>query len=324
MVARALARDLRARGQEVRVVHRAGGPLDLAGAEEAWIDASRADDVEDATEGAACVYHCARPGPLEWPPALLWLARGVVEGTRRNGVHLVVLDDLSAYGRSSTIGPGSATRPCSPGGDLRARAAAIFLAPEARGNRRVAVARAADLFGPGATTAPLLGERFLRCVLAGRGAPAYGDPDLPHSYAYLPDVVRALVALGASPVAEGIHLLPVEPAESTARVFGRFYGALGIEPALSRRSAWRVWLREFLHPGSEEIAERLFQWRQPLVVDDARIRRELGVGTTPWDVAVRETLAWARGAFGPSVRPGRRPAGMVARAKGARSCHQDG
>jgi nucleoside-diphosphate-sugar epimerase len=183
----------------------------------------------------------------------------------------------------------------------------------------VIVARAADLFGPGATTAPLLGERFLRRVLAGRGAPAYGDPDLPHSYAYLPDLVRALVALGASPLAEGVHLLPVQPAESTAQVFGRFYEALGIPPALSLRSDWGARLRAFVRPGNEELVERLFQWKQPLVVDDARIRRELGVGITPWDVAVRETLAWARCAYGPSARPVRRRAGNGARTRGERS-----
>jgi hypothetical protein len=59
-------------------------------------------------------------------------------------------------------------------------------------------------------------------------------------------------------------------------VFGRFYGALGLEPSLSRRPAWAAWL-----------------WNQPLVVDDARIRRARGVRATPWEVAVRETLAWA-------------------------------
>ncbi|MGA8890470.1 MAG: NAD-dependent epimerase/dehydratase family protein [Anaeromyxobacteraceae bacterium] len=312
MVARSLARALRAAGRDVRVVHRTEGHLDLGGAEEAHADATRAGDVEDVTEGAACVYHCARPGPLEWPPGILWLARGVAEGTRRNGVDLVVLDDLSAYGRAVVVGPGTESRPCSPGGVLRAQAASLFLAPEARGRRRVIVARTADLFGPGADRAPLLGERFLRCVLSGRPAPAYGNPDLPHSYAYLPDVVRALVALGESPLAGGVYLLPAEPAESTVRVFGRFYAALGLEPALSRRSAWGAWLREFMHPGSEELAERIFQWKQPLVVDDVRIRREMGVGSTPWDEAVQGTLAWARDAFGTATRPVRRRRGIVA------------
>ncbi|HET8733431.1 MAG TPA: NAD(P)-binding domain-containing protein, partial [Anaeromyxobacteraceae bacterium] len=105
MMGHSLAQRLKALGHDVRVVHRTRGRADGPDVEEAFADASRPDDVEDVTEGAACVYHCARPGPQEWPPALLWLARGVAEGTRRNGVRLVVLDDLSAYGHSAAVGP---------------------------------------------------------------------------------------------------------------------------------------------------------------------------------------------------------------------------
>lgn len=309
-VGRALARALRGRGQGVRVVHRSAARLDLGGADEAFADLCSADDVEDVTEGAACVYDCARPGPVEWPPAMLWLRRGVLEGTRRNGVHLVVVDDLSAYGRAAAIGAATPLDPCSPGGRIRARAASLLLARESGRRRRVVVARAADFFGPDAGTETLFGERFLRRVLAGRAAPVYGNPELPHSYAYLPDVVRALVALGASPAAEGAYLLPVEPVEPTATVIGRFYDALGLTPAVAPRSSLVARLREFLRPGTEAIAERIFQWRQPLVVDDVRIRRDLGLTTTPWDVAVWRTVEWALGAYG--------------RAKGAESCLRDG
>ncbi len=309
-VGRSLARALRDRGHAVRVVHRTPARLDLGGVDEAFVDLTSADDVEDVTEGATCVYDCARPGPQEWPPAILWLLRAVVEGTRRNGVNLVVVDDLSAYGRAPAIGAATPLRPCSPGGRLRARVASLLLAREAGGRRRVVLARAADFFGPDAGPGALLGERFLRRVLAGRAAPAYGDPRLPHSYAYLPDVVRALVALGASPAAEGAYLLPVEPVETTATVIGRFYDAIGLAPALARRSSLVARLREFLRPGTEAIAERLFQWRQPLVVDDVLIRRDLALTTTPWEVAVWRTVEWALGAYG--------------RAKGARSCLRDG
>jgi nucleoside-diphosphate-sugar epimerase len=310
MLGRSLARSLKALGHDVRLVHRTRGRADGSDVEEAFADASRPDDVEDVTEGAACVYDCARPGPQEWPPALVWLARGVAEGTRRNGASLVVVDDLSAYGHATAVGPGTALRPCSAGGFLRAQTASIFLAPGARGRRRVVVARAADLFGPGATTAPLFGERFLRRLLAGRRPGAYGNPALPHSYGYLPDVVRGLVALGASPSADGVYLLPVEPPEPTFRVFSRFREALGLDPGLARWWPWGARLREFLRPGTEEVADRLFQWKQPLVVDDGRIQRELHVGTTAWDVAVRETLTWAMGVYG--------------REKGAKSWWRDG
>jgi nucleoside-diphosphate-sugar epimerase len=39
-----------------------------------------------------------------------------------------------------------------------------------------------------------------------------------------------------------------------------------------------------------------YQWEQPYVLDDSKVRRELGLEPTPWDEAIATTVAWANGA----------------------------
>ncbi len=313
-----LARSLRARGHEVRVVRRTCARVPRDGVEVAFADASDPEEVARATDGAACAYHCARPGRTDWPRSLPWLTRGVVEGTRRSGVDLVVLDDLASFGRARSVDPGTPIHPCSASGAIRAESEAIVLDEAARGGRRVVLARSADLFGPGAVASPVLGEDFLRRLLAGKPASVYGDVDLPHSYAYLPDVVEGLLALGTSPFATGTYLLPVEPPETTRSVIRRFHEALGIEPGIGHRSIWALRIREFFSDGAEDVVDRLYQWQQPLLVDDARIRDELHVRSTPWHAAIQETLRWARRAYAPA-HPGPSP-----RKEGETSCRRGG
>jgi hypothetical protein len=75
----------------------------------------------------------------------------------------------------------AAGRDLAPDVDGFARAAA-----EA-GRVRIAIGRASDFFGPGITESAL-GERVFAKALARKSADFLGNPDLPHTYSYVPDV----------------------------------------------------------------------------------------------------------------------------------------
>jgi hypothetical protein len=51
-------------------------------------------------------------------------------------------------------------------------------------------------------------------------------------------------------------------------------------------------------PVVREVVEMTYQWCQPFVVDDAKIRAAFGLAPTPWDDAIDATVAWARDAYG--------------------------
>ena len=72
---------------------------------------------------------------------------------------------------------------------------AELLAAEAAGRVRVAIGRAADFFGAGATESTL-GQRVFGNAVAGKRADFIGNPDLPHTYSYVPDIAAGLATLG--------------------------------------------------------------------------------------------------------------------------------
>ena len=150
----------------------------------------------------------------------------------------------------------------------------------------------ADFFGPGATLSAIFGERFFARVRGGKPGESFGDPDMLHSYSYVPDVVSGLLALGTSSSADGVYMLPVQPAEATRAVIERCYRVLGKSLGVARVPTWALRMMGLFDPSIRELVEMIYQWEQPFVVDDTRLRTELGVAATPWDDAIAATAAW--------------------------------
>jgi hypothetical protein len=59
-----------------------------------------------------------------------------------------------------------------------------------------------------------------------------------------------------------------------------------------------------------EVAEMMYQWEVPFIVDDTRFRSTFGVAATPVETQVAETAAWARRHYGldATARGGRQAA----------------
>jgi len=291
-----VARELLARGHRVRMGRRSAGPSRVPGVETVSLDVRDADAVARAAEGAAVVYNCVNPLYTDWPKMLVPMTRGIVEGTQRAGAKLVALDCLYMYGDTRHMSEASAMAPVSKKGALRVQSAEILLEADAQGGAGVAIGRAADFFGP-ETPLALFGEQLWQRVLAGKSAQVFGDPDQVHSYSYTPDVAKGLVALGTSD-ARGVWMLPVQPAETTRALIARFSRALGQEIRISPVPTWLLRGLGLFQPVLGEIAEMTYQWQQPYVLDDSCFRSAFGLTPTPWDIAVTETLRWARATYG--------------------------
>lgn len=282
-----VARLLSERGHRVRIARRTAAPSRASGLETIALDVRDGDAVARATEGASVVYSCVNPLYHQWPEMLLPMVRGIAEGTERSGARLVALDCLYMYGDTTHMNEASPVAPVSKKGALRAEAGEILLAAGA------AIGRAADFFGPDAPLS-ILGEHFWRRVLAGKSAQMFGDPDQLHTYSFTPDVARGLVALGSRADTRGVWMLPVQPAETTRAVVGRFARALGRDIAISAIPTWLLRAAGVFDPTMRELAEMTYQWKQPYVVDDSKLRSTFGIGATAWDDAVAQTVSWAR------------------------------
>ena len=123
----------------------------------------------------------------------------------RNGALLVCLENLYGYGPTGGK-PMTEDLPLAATtvkGRTRAAMTAELLAAADAGRVRVAIGRASDFFGPGVTQGSTLGERVFGNALAGMRADFIGNPDLPHTYSYVPDIAAGLATLGTDARAAG-------------------------------------------------------------------------------------------------------------------------
>jgi hypothetical protein len=280
------------------------------GVEVASADVSTPEGAARALAGAAVAYHVANPRYHTWAETLLPMTHAIVEGARRTGAALVVLDNLYGYGDTARMTETTPVAPRSKKGALRAAAAAHVFEAARRGDLRAILGRAADFVGPGAVRAAVFGERFWPALLAGRAVDVFGDVDLPHSYSALDDVAAGLAALGTTAGddvwrgAQDTHVwhLPVTAPASTRAWVEAFAAEAGVPARMRGTPAWLLRLLGMTFmPEAGELPEMMYQWRAPFVLDDGAFRARFGSSGTPMATVVRESVTWARAAFAPGA-----------------------
>lgn len=292
---------LLSRGERVRQVRRgAPGPA-REGLEWRSGDLSNPVFAEEVMRGANVAYHAVNARYHEWAKLLPGLNQGILEGASRTGTKLVVLDNLYMYGRpDGPMTEDSPIQPCSKKGAIRARLSEELLDAHSKGRARVVIGRASDFFGPNVTLAAVFGDRFYTRVLSGKAGEALGNPAMPHSYSYGPDVAEGLRLLGES---DGVDVLgrvwhlPVAYTGPTADIVSKVIEALGGRSGLTTLPSWLLHGLGLFVKEIGEVPEMTYQWQVPYVLDDTRFRERFGVLPTPVDDAVRATAAWAKGHY---------------------------
>ncbi|MFJ8039816.1 NAD-dependent epimerase/dehydratase family protein [Kitasatospora sp. NPDC096147] len=293
----ATARELAGQGHRVRVVTRSGRPAET-GVEHLALDATDPTRLAEAAEGAAAIHSCAAP-PLhrwtvDWPP----LAASLFAAAEASGAVLVLLGNLYGYGPAAT-GPLTEDLPLAATGPKGRTRAAIWeqaLALHQAGRIRAVELRASDFFGPGVTDGGHLAARAVPRVLAGKGVSVLGDPDVPHSWTYLPDVARALAeAAGDERTWGRAWHVPTEPARSAREMVAGLATAAGVAaPKVGRLPSAVLAVAGLLSPLLRELRETRYQFDRPFVVDSSAYESALTVRATPLPEQWDATVAWWR------------------------------
>jgi nucleoside-diphosphate-sugar epimerase len=251
-----------------------------------------------ACAGAGVAYLCANVPYTDWPEKWPPLAAGILEGAARAGVKLVYGDNLYSYGPvDGPLHEGLAPAATGRKGRVRARIAADLLAAHGAGRVRVAIGRASDFYGPWATESSLLGSRVIPAAFAGRPAQVLGALDTPHTFTFIRDYARGLATLGAHAEAFGqVWHVPSAPAPTQRELLALVWAEADVgAPRVKAAPSWLVRALALASPIMRELAEMLYEWERPYVVDHSKFERAFGAVTTPHREAVRETVAWFRG-----------------------------
>jgi nucleoside-diphosphate-sugar epimerase len=293
-VGRLVAEQLAGRGDDVVAVNRTGEG-GIRGASVVGGDATDPAFTTRAAAGADVVYFCLNAmNYARWAEEFPPLQRAVLAAAQAAGARLVVLDNLYAYGPTGgrDLVESLAANPTSAKAATRAAMTAELLDAHGAGRVEVAIGRASDYFGPGATRSAL-GESVFGTALTGRTAQVMGNPGRLHSYSYTPDVAAGLITLAThDEAAGGIWHLPVAETRTTRRIVEQVYGLAGHRPRLFAAGRTALRLAGMAKPALRDYLHTLYQFTERWVVDDTKFRTAFGDRATPLDDALATTLRW--------------------------------
>jgi nucleoside-diphosphate-sugar epimerase len=209
----------------------------------------------------------------------------------------VSLENLYGYGSTGGMPMTEDLPLAATTGKGRTRAAmtAELLAAADAGRVRIAIGRASDFFGAGVTQGSTLGERVFGNALAGRRADFIGNPDLPHTYSYVPDIAAGLATLGTDPRAAGqVWHLPGPPTVTTRELLDLVAAEIGHQVGIRSVPKLAVRALALASPMMRELAEMSYQFDQPFILDTSKYQSTFAAGGTPLADAIAATLAWYR------------------------------
>lgn len=293
-VGTATARLLAERGERVRVVTRRGTGPEHQAIERVAADAADADRLAALTDGADALYNCANPEyhtwATDWPP----LAAALLTAAERSGAVLATVGNLYGYGPVDA--PMTETTPLAATGvkgRVRNRMWADALAAHRAGRARITEVRGSDYIGLGGTSLPMM---VLPKVLAGQRVFLPVAWDAPHTWTYVGDVARTLVAAATDPRAWGrAWHVPSAPPVSMRAVAERAAKRAGAPaPRLTRMPYPVLWLGGLTDPFAREMRETAHQFAGPFVMDSTAASETFGIEATPLDRVLDEMVTGLR------------------------------
>lgn len=303
-IGRHTAAHLAAQGHTVTLASRSGKVTDRPwahfGPEAVTVVAADATDparLIELAQGAASIVNAINPPryttwETDWPP----VAHALLTAAEATGAGLVTVSNLYAYGRVD--GPMTEEQPLVPNGhkgELRARMWRDALALHEAGRIRATELRASDYFGPGAGPGTsLLGDYVIARAATGRSSLLpVGRPDVRHTWTYLPDIgaLAATLATDDRSWGQAWHVPSSrartlrEAAADVAGLTGMPERPVRVIPRSVVTALGTVW------PLLRELRETRHQFENPFVLDATRTEQTFGLRATPWEDALKATVA---------------------------------
>lgn len=294
LIGAGVARRLAARGDDVVLATRSGSAVE--GARARTLDAADPDAFASAASDAETIFLCTNPPytrwPSDWPPVFA----AAIVAAAQSGAGLVIMSNLYGYGPpDGPMTEHSPEKSTETKGLVRLAGWHAALAAHERGDIRAVEVRASDYFGAGATGTAHLGEGFFHAAARSKRAMVVGDPALPHSWSYLPDIVSTLVAAADNAGDWGrVWHVPSGDALPRTTIMEQLNAHYGSNGRVAGYPHWVLRSLAAVSPMMREVEASSYQFRMPFVIDSAETERLLGVRATPWSHALATTADFYR------------------------------
>ena len=121
------------------------------------------------------------------------------------------------------------------------------------------------------------------------------NPDLPHTYSYVPDIAAGLATLGTDTRAAGqVWHLPGPPTVTTRALLNLVAGQVGHPVAVRSVPKLALHALALVNPTMRELAEISYEFDRPFVLDTSKYESAFGAAGTPLATAIAANVAWYR------------------------------
>ncbi len=279
-----------ARGQAVRVVQRKRPQQLPTGVEFAVCDVLDADDVKRAMAGAEQAVvtigfeYRGDVWQAAWPKAM----RNLLAAAEAANVRVVQIDNLYMYGPQDEALHEDMPL-TSHGRKPAARSAAtrLWQAAARAGRVRWAALRAPDFYGAGVMNSHI-GATGLASIAQGKAAQMIITPDIPHAFAYVPDIARAAETLLDAPddAFNQVWHAPCAPTRTPRELLQMGADVVGVKLKVMSIPPVLLPLLGLVSPMMRELAEMRFTWNRPYHVDTTKFARRFWSTATPFEVGI--------------------------------------
>lgn len=255
------------------------------------------DALAAAATGARTVVYAVNPVYTRWDAEMMPLARLGLDLAQRLDARFMLPGNVYNFGETmpALLTEDTPARPSTAKGRQRVALEAEHAARAANGLRSTVI-RAGDFYGGGRGS--WLDLVIVRSIA--RGKLVYPGPlDVPHAWAYLPDLARAFAAVAARADAAAVERWHFAGHTLTGREFLAHVEAaaraLGVAPARGFRHGGLPWAlvraAGLVHPMSRELARMSYLWRVPHALDGRALEAAVGpLPTTPPGAAILAAL----------------------------------
>ncbi len=261
-VGNALTTILLANRKAVRLVSRSS--FSWSGTESVKGDLTSLHETIEVVKGSDVVFLCAGL-PYEtkvWQELWPKIMSNTIEACKVSNARLIFLDNVYSYGKvSGPMTEDTPYNPCSRKGEVRVKIAEQLQEEMKRGNLRAIIARAADFYGPYATRTSVPQLLVIDRLRQGQRAYWLVNPDVPHSYSYIPDCANGLHLLAddASSFNQVWHLPTFNPAIDGRKFIEIAAKELGVAPRIVVLKKWMIRLAGLNDKTIRESYEMLYQ-----------------------------------------------------------------
>lgn len=224
-----------------------------------------------------------------WPKIM----SNTIEGCKRTGARLVFFDNVYAYGKvNGAMTEETRYNPCSKKGEVRAKIAMSLANEWKTGNLTAMIARCADFYGPNAPNGVpnvLIFEPFSQ----NHRASCLASDAMSHSYTYIKDAARGLVALADDVSAwnQTWHLPTAQNPPTGKEFIDSVAKAFGVPPKYRVLTTAMVRLIGWFKPLVGEVYEMLYQNDSPYLFDSSKFANAFGFSGTPYAEGIAATAA---------------------------------